>query len=53
MFGRMIDVGPKFYSVPPQPMRVTYRSRILTFHVWSFVKVCKILHNTVVVVFQL
>ena len=25
MFGMMIDTCPKFYSVPPPPMRVTYR----------------------------
>ena len=30
MFGMMIYIGPKFYSVPPPPICVTYRSRSLT-----------------------
>ena len=29
----MIDVGPKFYSVPPQPMPMTQRSRLWTVEV--------------------
>ena len=30
MFDMMIDVGLKFYSVPPLTMHVTYRSRSQT-----------------------
>ena len=34
VFGMTIDIGPKFYSLPPPPMRVTYRSRSKArFHV--------------------
>ena len=37
MFSMMIDIGPKFYFVPPQPMRVTYRSRSQTLIFICFV----------------
>ena len=37
MFSMMIDIGPKFYFVTPQPMRVTYRSRSQTLIFICFV----------------
>ena len=39
MFGMMIDIGSKFYSVPPPPTRVAYRSRSQTL---IFVVLCSI-----------
>ena len=32
IFDMKIDNGPKFYLAPPQPMSLTYRSRVHTLH---------------------
>ena len=37
MFGMIINIGPKFYSVPSPPMGVTYRSRSQALIVVCFV----------------
>ena len=47
MFGMMIDCGPKFYSVPPSHVHMTYRSRSQNLIFWLkfCVEVIKILHH--------